>query len=332
MDKKTLIYNKPKYNTYNYLAASSIVGENNPYFDIWCHNNYIDIQCSRNDFSKGLNLTLCKGSILELPFLYLLSMGTMYPLNRLFECIRNLIDDDFYVYFDNVDDFYIKGKTHYQEKHYPHDGLIIGYDDIEQTYQIAAYNNNFMFDLFTISQKEFAEGFSYGFFRAYDTGRMPELYGVRVDPEKETYKATIDKEHIDSRIKTYLAPHLDTEYSETPHVAFGIDIYDSIIDFLGHQNDSIVTNSSFIKDPRIFKMLYEHKLSMKERMGYIFKNYDIPLSLNPYEEIVDRTNRLHFLYAKYFKDHKAKTIEWIINELLVIKENEITLLNQYLNF
>ena len=62
-------------------------------------------------------------------------------INSMF-LIRSLIDNGYYVAFGGVDDYYMEGKSWYQEKHFDHDGLIVGYDQNDKTYTIYAYDQN----------------------------------------------------------------------------------------------------------------------------------------------------------------------------------------------
>ena len=72
--------------------------------------------------------------------------------------IRRLLSDEYYIVFTGVDDFYLPGKTFYHERHFPHDGLIYGYDMEKKTYLLYAYDKDWRFGRFEKTQRGFEKG------------------------------------------------------------------------------------------------------------------------------------------------------------------------------
>ena len=73
--------------------------------------------------------------------------GYIHPL------IRNLLDAGYYVCFVGVDDYYVKGKSWYKERHVNHDGAICGYNQEDKTYCLYSYDSNWVYRKFWTTQK-----------------------------------------------------------------------------------------------------------------------------------------------------------------------------------
>lgn len=131
MGKVQLPYVEPMYSTYHWMANSGIPAKQNETSDIWFYNNTVEWICTRK-FLQGFTtpeMSLHTGSIWSLPFLEKEGINTRFARRCALDLIKTMLDDGYYVVFIGVDDYYVKGKSWYQEQHFDHDGLIIGYDD-----------------------------------------------------------------------------------------------------------------------------------------------------------------------------------------------------------
>ncbi len=78
-----------------------------------------------------------------------------------------MLENGYYVLFHGVDDYYVKGKSWYKEKHFGHDGLICGVDNETKEYIIAAYDKQWIYRTFKTPQRGFAAG-------VFQPNKLPE--------------------------------------------------------------------------------------------------------------------------------------------------------------
>lgn len=318
----------PKFSTYNYLAAAGIVGQQHPQCEEWYVSNCIQVQCSKFVESQELNLTIHIGQIFDMPFLDIIEHRQSYVLNNLFDYIRNSINNGYYLYFTNADDFFIKNKSYYNNSHFHHDGLITGFNDIDYTYCISAYNSNFVFSNFICDQLSFAEGYNYGYRMSYETGRIPNMYEVK--PNLNIVLPELDRNKIKHELLLYANPSLSNELIEDEHTAFGINVYKEIQSYLNYLIN--LDNKTKIIDKRLFRLLFEHKKNVGDAISIVTSG--IPskeLLCDEYKQIIRTFQSWHLHYAKVIRTGNMKQLSIIIEALPSIIEKEISVINKIAN-
>lgn len=126
---------EPLYSTYHYQGACTAILASNPTVRNWSLNQIMSLSCNRK-FLKGFTspeITVDKSSWGWCPHLIKINVSSQFEKRNINSVIRELIDNGFYIVFENVDDYYVEGKTWYKERHFNHDGLICGYDQNNKT-------------------------------------------------------------------------------------------------------------------------------------------------------------------------------------------------------
>lgn len=324
MGKVILPYKEPIYSTYHSLSNAGIPAKQNETSDNWYYNNTVDWRCTRK-FLRGFTSPEMKIScddISDVPILYRIGMNTRFARRCAVDIVKTMIDDGFYVAFIGVDDYYIKGKSWYQEQHVNHDGLIIGYDDENGTLSIAAYNQRWVFSVFETPQECFAEGVN----SLCNMGIYGELCAVKVKDDPQELNVQI----IYNDLKKYLSSGISDYPLDNPDVVWGIVVYDYLCMYLDKLADGSVPYER--KDRRVFRLVWEHKKCMLDRIKAIEKLYGWNNECSSiYEEVVEVADKVRFIYSKFVIKYSNKLLEKIQVLLMRMKKLEVHILGRFLN-
>lgn len=135
---------EPIYSTYHSQGADGAVFAGNPSIRNWYYNHLSMLSCNKK-FLRGYTtpeLFVEHSSFWDNPYVESERIPTWYLGSSVHKLMRSLLNDECYVYFTGIDDFYIKGKSWYQKRHFKHDGLLYGYDQTDKTYSIYAYDES----------------------------------------------------------------------------------------------------------------------------------------------------------------------------------------------
>ena len=127
---------EPVYSTYHNQGAASAIISSNPSIRNHFLNEIMILNCSRK-FLSGFTtpeIGITSSSFLDNPYLDKKWFSSEYLNGHINAVIKYLLDSGHYVDFGGVDDYYIKGKSWYKERHFNHDGLICGYNREDKTY------------------------------------------------------------------------------------------------------------------------------------------------------------------------------------------------------
>lgn len=116
---------EPVYGTYHFQGGASAVIHDNPSIRNWFLNEVMNLCCSRMVLF-GLTtpqIGIDKSTWEDVPFYDKRWYSTQFLRGCTNSVIRELLDSLYYVYFSGFDDYYMKGKTWYKERHFCHDGL-----------------------------------------------------------------------------------------------------------------------------------------------------------------------------------------------------------------
>ena len=267
--------------------------------------------------SPDLNLTC--GNIWSIPFLDKIGVSTKVVRRCTAEVVKTMIDDGYYVEFEDVDNYYIKGKTMYNKRHYYHDGLIIGYDDQKETFSIAAYDQRWIFTVFETPQKCFVQAVN----ASCEQGVFGHLHAVKTKNAPQVLKPKF----IYDDLKAYLNSSIDGGSSKDPDRIWGIEVYNYLEMYLDNIIDGSIPRDQV--DQRIFRLIWEHKKYMLGRIKAIEEYYEWDDSLSQmYEEVVTKSNQARMLYCKYTVDTFSRILIRIQAILLKIKTLEIDVLTK----
>ena len=118
----------PIYSTYHHAPGSAII-KDNPSIRNFYLNQVMNIRCTRK-FLSGFTtpeINIIQVNVGDNPYLDRKWMSMQYLGSAIHSVIRNMIDAGYYVCFTGIDDYYVKGKSWYKERHFNHDGCICGY-------------------------------------------------------------------------------------------------------------------------------------------------------------------------------------------------------------
>ena len=323
MGKILLPYVEPMYSTYHWMACAGIPAKQNETSDNWYYNNTVEWRCTRK-FLQGFTtpeMGLSAGGLWNMPFLDKSGISTRFARRCALDIIKTMLDDGFYVVFSGVDDYYIEGKSWYKEQHYNHDGLIVGYDDINKTFSIAAYDQRWIFTVFETPQVCFVEAMTV----LCDKGSYGGLHAVKAKDDIQE----LDLNMIYDHLKNYLSSGIENYPLNNPDAAWGIVVYDYICMYLDKLADGSIPHER--RDRRVFRLIWEHKKCMLGRIRAVEKQcgWDNVLS-SAYEEVVKLSDKARFIYSKFVIKYSNTNLEKIQVLLMLMKNLELDLLNIFL--
>lgn len=309
----------PMYSTFHHQGAATAILQNNTSVRNWYLNNIMELKCDRK-FLKGYttpSLTIEDSSFLNNPHIEKLWFAMHYLEGCLNQFIRNMIDAGYYVAFNGVDDYYMDGKSWYKEKHFDHDGLICGYDQNDKTFCIYAYDKNWVYQKFWTPQSSFLKSYKI----MYNQGVRGSIYAIR--PKSDT--VLFDKNTAMDNIKKYLDSDLDKYPENVDGDVYGIVVQDYICKYIDKLYDGSISYSRM--DRRIFRLIWEHKNVMLERIQMIEKETNIGNQISSeYSKIVSEANMLRMLYASHHIKRRDSILPTIREKLYAIMVTEQKLL------
>ena len=315
---------EPIYGTYHFQGCGSAVIYSNPSIKNWYLNEVMNLKCNRN-FLFGYStprFSVNRSIFHDNPHLDKRQYSMKYLDGYVNTLIRKLIDNGCYVHFDVIDDYYIEGKTWYKQRHFSHDGLICGYDQEKKTYSIYAYDENWVYRKFEITQKSFNKSRRY----MAKQGRYGSLYSIKpLDNIVE-----LDPNAIISNLKEYLDSSLE-KYPPTENaVAYGVVVHDYATMFIDKLYDGSIPYER--TDRRAFRILWEHKRTMYDRIVETEKLLGLDtVSSTDYAVIVNDANTVRMLYASHVLKRRDSVLPVIRKKILSIKEREIEILESFIN-
>lgn len=323
-DSVSLPFSVPYFASTHASAAPGLAMAGHP----TAYNGYlsqcITISCSRR-FLNGYSspeIMIPKSNIVCFNFIerYVLASRFAYPYYR--EFIKKMLNEGFYIYYSGVDDFYLPGKSWYGTRHMNHDGIICGYDDDDQTYSIAAYDIDWVFNLIRIPQDCYMEGL----FACLEK----EQYGSIVAYKIKDVEVKLDDLQILKGLKTYLKNTIDFFSLEEQGRVSGIAVHDFLAIYMDKLKDGSITMEKM--DWRVLRPVWEYKRCMLDRIKAIEekREWDTELS-SKYAPLVEDANRLRMMYAMYQNNQKQSLLDKIKNGILSLKDKETEILQDLIN-
>lgn len=315
---------EPIYSTYHYQGDGSAVLVNNPSIQNWYLNQVLMLTCTRK-FLNGFTtpeISIADSSWNLNPHIDKKWYNTQFLKGHVHSVIRNLLDAGYYVHFNGVDDYYVEGKSWYHERHFNHDGCICGYDQENKTYCIYAYDQNWIYQKFWTSQKCFDRGLKAMFKKGY----FGNFCGIKPKENQVEFSS----ETALKKIVEYLDSTMD-KYPETEQgTVIGIVVHDYIAKYIEKLYDGSIPYERM--DRRIFRMIWEHKKVMLERIKLIENDLSLGSNISDaYNTVVREANNIRMLYASHHMKRKDSVLPIIKKKLLSIKELEQKLLEELLN-
>ena len=307
----------PMYSTYHTGIYSAVLA-NNLSIRNWYLNDMVILTCDRV-FLHGFTTPLITVVGDENPYLEKHPISMRFLRENVHTIIRNMLDDGYYVYFFGVDDYYVEGKSWYKERHLSHDGAICGYNEKEKTYCIYAYDKNWIYQKFWTPQSAFEEGRK----ACFAQGNIGSIIALKPKSDVVEFSPDTACRHI--------AEHLDSDLvrfpvTESGHV-YGIVVHDYIAMYVGKLYDGSIPYERM--DRRVFRLIWEHKKVMLERIKRIEECWLWDTSLSSkYVQVVNDANAIRMLYAMHHKRRRDSILPIVQQKLLALKEEEYKVLNE----
>lgn len=314
---------EPLYSTYQYQGPGTAILVNNPSIRNWYLNQVMILTCTRK-FLNGFTtpeIGMAESSWTVNPYFDNKWYGMQFLEGQVHFVIRKLLDAGYYVCFSGIDDYYVEGKSWYHERHFDHDGCICGYDQENKTYCIYAYDKNWIYQKFWTTQKSFDEGRKAQFKR--------KIYGNICGIKPKGDQIVFSHETALKKIAEYLDSNLE-KYPETAEgTVSGIVVHDYIAKYVGKLYDGSIPYEKM--DRRVFRMIWEHKKVMLERIKLIEYALSLDHSLSEaYKSVVREADNCRMLYAAHHMKQRNSVLPIIQKKLLSLKEKEKEILENLL--
>lgn len=312
---------KPIYSTFQYQGPAGAVLGANPSIENWYLEQILMLSCTRR-FLRGYTspeVTVVDSSWTVNPYLERKWYNMKYLGGYTRYVIKNLLDDGFYVCFTGIDDYYMKGKTFYRERHFVHDGMICGYNQNDKTYCVYSYDSGWIYRKFRMPQSCFEEGrrsmFKENFFG--------NICGIK---PQETEVSFSLKEAV-SAIGSYLDSTLEKYPEHEEGAALGIVVHEYIGKYLDKLYDGSIPYERM--DRRVFRMIWEHKRLMHKRLCRIEQELACkPYYSQAYEPLVKEADLLRMLYASHHMKRRDSVLPVLKQRILSIKNTEARILGE----
>ena len=314
---------EPLISTYHHQGAGLSAIINNPSVINWYLNNAISLVCNR-DFLFGN--TTPKITIEKTHFNTTHCFDThwydmRYTKGYINPIIHTLIDNGYYLYFTDFDDYYLDGKSWYNRRHFEHDGCIIGYNQNEKSYCVYAYDENWIYRKFWIPQKSFDKARQ----SSVKRGKESKIFAYK--PSINMFE--LDTSSVLSGIEQYLNSDLNKYPINETGPVFGIVVHTYIAMYI----DKIINQSIPYEkaDRRIFRLIWDHKKLMLERLIRTEKALSLPpIHSEKYKEIVSTANSMRMLYASFFTKKRYSLLLKIKKMLIELNKQETLCLKNFL--
>lgn len=321
-EKVLLPFHVPMFSTFHHHAAAGLAMENHPTAFNEVLNRCTTLSCTRK-FLRGYTSPepdIPRNGLYVFNSLERYGISYRFALRYAKEFVKQMLDEGLYVYCSRIDDYYLPGKSWYVVRHLAHDGIICGYDEIDSTYLMAAYDTDWVFRLIRIPQNCYIEA-------AKACLERREYGGITGYRAKD-----IDVELDEPLILEYLEDHLnstiETVSFESDGKVSGIAVHDLLAMYIEKLKDESIPNDKM--DWRALRPVWEHKRCMLERLKVIEKRHGwMPTFSERYAPLVDEANRARMMYAVFQKTRKTNLLDGIQDALLDLRKKEQTILTGF---
>lgn len=311
---------EPVYSTYHYQGTATAISVNNPSVRNWYLNQVMNLSCNRK-FLTGFTtpeITVENSAWNLNPYIDKRWIPTQFTDGYINPIIRKMLDQNFYVAFSGVDDYYVKGKSWYKERHFRHDGLICGYDQIDKTYCIYAYDSSWVYRKFWTSQRSFNAG---------RTAMVKKgVYGIICGVKMKDETVNFSPETAYKNLIEYLDSNLDKYPFEGEGNVYGTTVHEYIAEYVMRLFRGDIPYERM--DRRVFRLIWEHKKIMLERISLIEQSLELGNEFSEkYKSIVEEANTMRMLYAAHHMKRRDSVLPVIAKKLLKLADNERELLS-----
>ena len=313
---------EPIYSTFHHQGSGASVIESNPSIRNWYLNQGLFLRCNRK-FLSGFTtpqLVIMGAIWFENPYLEKIPFNTRFTKGYMHAIIHELLDQGYYVHYDGIDDYYVEGKTWYKEKHFSHDGLICGYDQNDKTYMLYAYDSSWIYKTFKTPQASLEKGRK----AMAKQNLYVEFTGIKPKDTQVKYEI----ETVRQNLIQYLDSSLEKYPPSINNWVHGLAVHDYLAMYVDKLLDGSIPYEKM--DWRIFRIIWEHKKVMLERLqkGEETLSLDSALSTE-YQKLVKEADTMRMLYASHHMKRRDSVLPIIRQKLLSLKEKEQVILTKF---
>ncbi len=312
---------EPLYRTYQYQGPCTAITKNNPTIRNWYLNERMNLSCTRK-FLNGFTtpeISIMGTSWWDCPYIERIGVSSRFLRGHINTIIRKILDEGYYVAFENIDDYYVEGKSWYKERHFNHDGLICGYDQKDKTYCLYSYDSRWIYHKFWTSQRSF----NAGRIAAEKQGAFPDFYALKVKGDVIEFSPRT----VYDKLKEYLDSDLEKYPFEGENGVFGIVVHEFIAEYVLrlYRGDTPYERM----DRRVFRLIWEHKKAMLERIELVEKDLGMNNTISKeYASLVKEANTMRMLYASHHMKRRDSVLPTIREMLLKLMQDERKLLER----
>lgn len=318
---KELKIREPLFSSYHFQGVATATILENPTIENWFLNNAVILTCERK-FLDGFStpdLRIKNSAIFECPCFDTTYISSRFIEKEYMKIIKNCIDRGFFVGYSNIDDFYIEGKTFYKKRHFPHDGLIIGYNDSDKTFTIFAYDSSWKYRSFKTPQS----GFEKGRKSALKDNKYSNFCVFK--PKCDIFEFSAKTSLLN--IREYLNSSISLYPKTKRGIVSGIAVHKYIIMYLNKLIDNSIPYHK--SDWRIMRIIWEHKKVMLKRIEMIQAELGLKTGYSEaYSKALRLADKARILYASYETKQRNDLLLKIISLLKEIDKIEKNVLKR----
>lgn len=304
-----------RFTAYNSTGSAGIVANENPEADNWYFNRSIHMQCDTR-FYKGYTspeIIVYDTVIQQIPFIHTWPVPNVVARHCLRDLVHANLEEGNYVLFSFVDDYYIEGKSWYHQRHFGHDGIISGVNEREKTYTITAYDSQWIYNTFDISQSCLLEALEQGLLLSNDG----EIMGAKASMEPIPLDLAFIKGHLELEANRRLE-----DFAEDATHVFGSNALQAcIVQYLERLKDGRIPSNRM--DRRVFRWIWEYKKCMLDRIRAVEKALELSDTCSrEYEPLVKLADNMRFLYTCYERKRDVSLLASLQDKLMDSKDKE----------
>lgn len=310
---------EPIYKTYHYQGPGSAIIGNNPTIRNFYLNEVMKLVCDRR-FLWGYTtprITIANSFWSVNPHLEKILITKNAVDESVDLTIKEMLNNGYYISFCGVDDYYVPGKSWYGQRHFSHDGLICGYDKEEETFCIYAHDVNWVYQKFWTPQK--------GFYAGRAAREQEDFFGKIYALKAKNEVVEFSLATVYDKLQEYLESNLEMYPFEGEERVCGIVVHDFIAEYVSKLHNGEIPYDRM--DRRVFRVIWEHKKAMLERISLIEKSLDMDNTASEqYSFLVSEADMMRMLYASHYMKRRDSVLPVIKKKLLALKEKEQELL------
>lgn len=327
--KIELAVSVPLFTARHFYACPGIVARRNPTSDFWYYNNSIGIKTefypdwTENDWSDPIDCFLENADIPHIGILEREEIPAEVTRNCMQAFLKETLRADRYIYYTNLDEYFIPRTRSFRQRHFHHDGMITGMDTEAKTIAISLYSQRRVLESVEIPFKQFRKAL----LSSLEAKPWPSFFLLRCLQTK----LSLDTDRIKTALQSYREekePHSLINRGKRFYQYHGINAYDGWIDFFEDAK-----SREFIWQGPAFLVFCEHKKCMAQRLLLLA---DAERSAGQraiarlyYSTVYQGLEQSRILYFKAcFKEDKS-VYEKLREKLAELKEREKKLLQEF---